>query len=38
MSRINKSLDVQNFYPKQLEIAQIEEKEHEINIKIFAWT
>lgn len=38
MSRINKSLDVQNFYPKQLEIAQIEEKEHEIDIKIFAKT
>lgn len=38
MSRINKSLDVQNFYPKQLEIAQIEEKEHEINIRIFART
>ena len=38
MSGINKSLDVQNFYPKQLEIAQIEEKEHEINIRIFART
>ncbi|MBD5396518.1 MAG: ISL3 family transposase [Lachnospiraceae bacterium] len=35
---MNKSLDVQNFYPKQLEIAQIEEKEHEIDIKIFAKT
>lgn len=38
MSRINKSLDIQDFYPEQLEIEQIEEKEHEINIKIFAKT
>ena len=31
-------MDVQNFYPKQLEIAQIVENEHEIDIKIFAKT
>lgn len=38
MSGNNKSLDIQNFYPEQLEIAQIEEKEHEIDIKIYART